>query len=886
MTIDVHQLPLWIPNRQCAACELRQRCAGPVPGIGPMSARVMFVGEAPGHKEDEGGMPFMGPAGAEFDRQLSRIGISRDDVWVTNLCKCRPSGSGNVRDVPPTPDQGTFCAGQWLDNEVAMIQPDVIVTMGVPATQYVTQRKITMEEEHGRVQREHRYTQDPNITVISIYHPAATLRNRGKLLIKVVERDFDQVKAVINGTYCEVTDEWAGKEEYRRVSADEVYVALTAYPPKILAVDTEAKKDGINPLTVQISEVPGSGVVVDADELALHDGLKSILSNSTLVMHNATYDLRMLWRMGINPHHFHDTMIMAWLLQDLPHGLKMLAWQLCGMEMQEYNEIIKPARNAEICMQAEVIANALPPDDRMGKRLRRLIADAPKGNDIVARWKDIDESNNSVLGPVPTVDLSHSTIDPNDALWYSARDPDATLRVYNILNSRIDDMGMRSIYNTEIAALPMVARMMAHGMAINPNVFLGLQTIFDHKRRKIGTECVELAGVPFNPSSDDQKAKVVFGGIKSVKTGEVLKAKSVTKVKGRPKVDAEALEPLRNDHPLIPMLLEYGRYDTLLSSFAIPVLRLSEDDGSGVRRVYGNINAAGTETGRYKHSNPNLAAMPVKYEEGRMIRAGFIAPPGKTLLAWDYSQIEMRGMAVESGDLNMIRIFQDHRDIHAETAAKIWDVPLHVIMDHNAANPYSERYIAKRGGFGTIYWISAHGFKDYLEKEAGGGFEDWDVQRCQQFLDDYFKLYPRVREYGMEKQAEARRYGYTRDRWGRIRILPQIRSTNRWIRAEGEREAVNSGIQSLAMGIVKAGMGAVEEMFNNSDVYRMGWAVPIMQIHDEVIDEVDEDKVEWIAMMGKSVMENATPDDNPFPVPIEVEAKAGKNWRDMAKLKV
>jgi len=860
----------------------------------------MFVGEGPGQREDETGMPFQGPAGREFDRQLSRIGLSRDDVWVTNLCKCRPAGSGQVRDFAPSPQQGVFCADRWLDSEIRMLHPKIIVAMGVPAAKYIIgdhSHRITMEEIHGRIQRTHKYNDLGDVIVLPIYHPASVFRDRGKLLMKVVDRDFGQIRKALDGTYTEVVDEHAGKEHYEMVGAGDAmeYMLQQDDPFCVVAVDTEAQASGDKPLYVQMSCRRGEGLVVLANNVIGHP-LAKLLSSSHIVMHNAAYDLPMLWKLGVTPHqrNFDDTMIMAWMLQDLPLGLKLLARQLCGMEMKDYSEMITPAVRDATVSAAVAKQQGLDASSKLSRRLGRLIADVNIGADGVARWNIINNDMGGLLGPAPSVDLSHPSINRSDSINYSARDPDATLRVYNELWPRIIERGMEEIYKTDIQALPLVARMTHYGMPVNRYAVLGLQAVFAARMQDIAKRCHELAGKMFSVGSDDQVASVIFGsdGVRSVITGNQIQALYLTPVKRRPKVNVEALEPIKAHHPIIPTILRYKRYDTMQASFIGPMLDKMKMGGGGgggeTWRIHGRINPAGTETGRYKHSDPNTAATPVRYEEGRMVRSCIEASPNMTLVSFDYSQIEMRVLAVDSKDSGMMRLFAEGRDIHAETAAAIWGVPLHVIQDEHRINPYGRRYIAKRGGFGTVYWISARGFKGYLEEEASslgaGAFADWDEKRCQQFLDDYFKLYPMIKGYGMERQAEARRYGYIRDMWGRIRLLPQIRSTNPRIRSEGEREAVNSGIQSASMGIVKAGMAAVEGALPPPQLN--GPINPILQVHDEVIHEVNEDIAGIVAATFAPMLEAATPNGSLFPVPIIVEVRIGRKWGEMKQYKV
>lgn len=424
--------PLYQYNRLCTACSLRARCKGPVPADGPVEAEVMFVGEGPGKNEDSRGLPFQGDAGREFDRFLGMIDLPREAVWVSNCVKCRTSESNRT----PTLKEAQYCATIWLQQELKLVQPRVIVAMGVVAAQYfLGERFHSMEQDHGRPQEV-----DGRI-VIPVYHPAAGLRQ--KRYMEWCEGDFRKLWMVLRGEdggVGEVEDAYAGKENYQ-VWEEKPPVNAT------MAMDTESLPDG-SPYLISFSWHPGEAFVVTPPQFE-HFRQTFKYTEGVVVLHNATYDLKVLASLGIHipMSRVQDTMLMAHLLQLESRGLKELAHRYCGMEMREYQDLVKPGQLPLSTGYLETVSRrGWPwPEEQVGPRKRKkpiesraakILADTVnKGADPWARWWDVEEELREVvereLGVMPQAGLD--TAKWEDVITYSARDSDATLRLYKVL---------------------------------------------------------------------------------------------------------------------------------------------------------------------------------------------------------------------------------------------------------------------------------------------------------------------------------------------------------------------------------------------------------------------------------------------------------------------
>jgi DNA polymerase-1 len=357
-------------------------------------------------------------------------------------------------------------------------------------------------------------------------------------------------------------------------------------------------------------------------------------------------------------------------------------------------------------------------------------------------------------------------------------------------------------------------------------------------------EIFSLAGQEFNISSPKQLGDILFVRLRLDDRARLTKTKQY-------RTDEEVLQRLAAKHPIISKVLEYRGLKKLLSTYveALPQL---VDPVTG--RIHTTYNQAVASTGRLSSTNPNLQNIPVRDAEGREIRKAFIPAPGKIFLSADYSQIELRLMAHLSGDEAMISDFMSGQDIHAATASKIFGVPVPEVTREMRAR-------AKTANFGIIYGISAFGLSERLtigRKEA------------KELIDGYFSSYPGVKAYMDESIRKAREQGYVTTMYGRRRYLPDIHSRNQVVRGNAERNAINAPIQGSAADIIKIAMVRIASRLERE----MPEAKMILQVHDELIFEVENNDVKTLAAIVKEEMKGATQ----LKVPLEVDTGTGNNW--------
>lgn len=869
--------PLAAPMLTCDSCSLRKGCSRVVPGIGPLVARVMFVGEGPGKKEDEKGEPFVGTAGRFLNSLLEVAGLKREEVYITNVLKCRPP-----RDATPTLKQINDCY-KWLDLELQVIKPEILVAMGATAFKRFTLGG-TVEHLHGKPLR--RDLNGRQTVILPAYHPAAGLHETGN--IRHIYDDFRVLKALVEGAAPEAFSVKDGiKTYYREVQTASEALDVLRQPQYALDLETV----GGRLWSVQVSSRTGEASFIPAKYLNFLYPL-STPKESEVTVHNYLHDSQFI---GL-PNSL-DTMVAAYLL-GLPQGLKELASRLCGMEMQSYDELVRPYRREKALRYLEIAATktwATPPlmeeakwSNKEGRvvvkarkpqpilrKIKRILADSidKTETDPFERWHKIDQRERAgveaTLGMLPDADLSD--IPPEDSRRYACRDADATWRVRQVLLPMIQGNGLDFVLRcVDLPILEMLREMMRIGMALDIEHLKGLSAYLEGKMAGAAERAAYMVGVPFNPQSSIQVAQVIYGRKEDGGLGFPVTGKTPG---GGISTDDGELKKVK--HPLVDLILEYREAGKLKGTYADSLVEQSRPDSEGVSRIHTTLKATRVATGRLASADPNLQNIPIRTAEGREIRRAFIASPGWVLLDADLGQIEMRTQAHLAKCKGLIQLFLENRDVHTETAAKINGVSL------EAARDDKYRYPIKRVGFGIIYIITAKGLNDLFIEE---GIEGWDEQRCQQVIRDYYALYPEIREYQQEKVAEARRFGYVKDLFGRIRYIPEVMCPIKAISESGAKMAANMPVTSSAQGIIKLAMSrlwqtreAVGSDANGDSLVRF-----LMQIHDELLLEVRPWKVEEVARWLKEAMETVVSLD----VPIVADVKVGVRWNEMEKMKL
>ena len=842
-------------------CGLKGKCIDPTRPSNPI---LFLVGEAPGADEERFGAFFVGKAGQELTNYLDRVGIPRDRVYITNVLKCRPPEN---RD--PHKDEIEACLIH-LRRELEEQKPKFIACAGRFATRTILQQDVDMEQVHGIPFRTSVWGFDT--TVVPVYHPAAGLHNTFEM--SLIMNDFISLKGVMMGNVKPRKDAVPGTY----IWWDEP-VPPPGFLPGLISVDTEEEEEK-RTWTFQVCQEAGIAYVIPAHRAGV---MKEIMEHpdSVLIIQNALYDLPQLWKIGIYPKKYVDTMVMAYLLQTEPQGLKALSYRHLGMRMREYLEVVYPVTQMKALSymlrameyewpDPEPVVEMVKgvPKMRQPQNVTRRIkgvlnayAKDPDGTDLHDRWKkiaaDAGRCVEDTFGPLLPGYLKDLPL--QEAVDYAGCDADATWQLYPILVSKIRALGLEGTLDRDMRMLPLVAHMQANGFGTDLDKFRSLRSEFERRKEELLVDIEKVSG-PINPGSAQQVSELLFK----------LRLKKSPKLK-KGDTDLAALESIVHRHPVVKHIIDWKRYDKLIDSFIDVLLRKTDEDG----RIRTKLRVTRVITGRLSSSDPNLMAQPVRTEEGRKIREGFVAQDGYTLMSADYSQIEMRVVAHISADKAMLNVFRTGKDIHTATACSMFRVPPDQIDE------MKHRYPAKRVGFGILNLISAG---KLMRELTLGGAEGWTEQKCQQLIYDWFGVYQGVRSWIEEQKAHARRFGYVKDMWGRIRLVPEVLSVHKQIVEAGIRQACNAPIQMGAQGIIKEAMAQLVPFVDSWNAgSRDGKPVvlPLLQIHDDLIFEVRDDVVMEVVPVIKAVMEGCVS----LSVPIRADVKTGKVWAKMTKWK-
>ncbi len=520
----------------------------------------------------------------------------------------------------------------------------------------------------------------------------------------------------------------------------------------------------------------------------------------TVVAHHGKYDATVLERAGIPINHLDfDTMIAAYLIGETSIGLKDLAFRRLGFEMTEIASLIGSGRSQM------------------------------------------------------TMDL----VSADEAGDYACRDVEATLGLYAQYQTELDDRQLRPLFtDIEMPLVPVLCSMEQAGVAIDVEFLNSFASEIRHLMHEAELSIFQQAGQSFNINSTKKLASVLF---------EDLGLPSGRKTKTGYSVDQQVLENLRNEHAIVEQILEYRSLGKLLSTYveALPAQVLEETG-----RVHTSYNQTVAATGRLSSQNPNLQNIPIRTEMGRRVRQAFIADEreGKrlfdnaTLLAADYSQIELRLAAHLSQEPFLLDAFNRGEDIHRATAGLVYGVPADEVTS-------DMRRVAKTVNFGLLYGMQAFG----LSRDTGLSRAD-----SQKFIQDYWSRLPLVRKYLDETIAFGVQHGYVQTVNGRRRLLPDLTSSNPARRAGAERMAINMPVQGTAADIMKIAMIAAHKRITDEKLP----ARIILQVHDELVVELDRSALQETASVLRESMESAMA----LSVPLLTEMQTGQNWSEMEEI--
>ena len=440
--------------------------------------------------------------------------------------------------------------------------------------------------------------------------------------------------------------------------------------------------------------------------------------------------------------------------------------------------------------------------------------------------------------------LTFNQIPLEQAAEYAAEDADVTMKLQQVLWEKLSkEPTLEKLFKEmELPLLGVLSRMERRGVLIDSDALFLQSNEIANRLSELEEQAYVLAGQPFNLASTKQLQEILFD-----KLGLPVIQKTP---KGAPSTNEEVLEELAFSHELPKVLVEHRGLSKLKSTYTD---KLPQMVNPQTGRVHTSYHQAVTATGRLSSSDPNLQNIPIRNEEGRRIRQAFIAREGFTVVAADYSQIELRIMAHLSQDQGLINAFTQGKDIHRSTAAEIFGVALDEVTSEQRRN-------AKAINFGLIYGMSAFG----LSRQLGIGRAD-----AQSYMDLYFKRYPGVQTFMHDIREKAKAQGYVETLFCRRLYLPDINSSNAMRRKGAERVAINAPMQGTAADIIKRAMIQLDQKLQNDPDIAM-----IMQVHDELVFEVQSEKVAFYSELIKTQMESAAD----LVVPLIVEVGQGTNW--------
>ena len=440
--------------------------------------------------------------------------------------------------------------------------------------------------------------------------------------------------------------------------------------------------------------------------------------------------------------------------------------------------------------------------------------------------------------------LTFNQIPLEQAAEYAAEDADVTMKLQQVLWEKLSkEPTLEKLFKEmELPLLGVLSRMERRGVLIDSDALFLQSNEIANRLSELEEQAYVLAGQPFNLASTKQLQEILFD-----KLGLPVIQKTP---KGAPSTNEEVLEELAFSHELPKVLVEHRGLSKLKSTYTD---KLPQMVNPQTGRVHTSYHQAVTATGRLSSSDPNLQNIPIRNEEGRRIRQAFIAREGFTVVAADYSQIELRIMAHLSQDQGLINAFTQGKDIHRSTAAEIFGVTLDEVTSEQRRN-------AKAINFGLIYGMSAFG----LSRQLGIGRAD-----AQSYMDLYFKRYPGVQTFMHDIREKAKAQGYVETLFGRRLYLPDINSSNGMRRKAAERVAINAPMQGTAADIIKRAMIQLDLKLQNDPDIKM-----IMQVHDELVFEVRSEKVAFYSELIKTQMESAAD----LVVPLIVDVGQGTNW--------
>lgn len=512
-------------------------------------------------------------------------------------------------------------------------------------------------------------------------------------------------------------------------------------------------------------------------------------------------------------------------------------------------------RLARIPLMGDLLSPGMIETDALRALEPWLMGDAQKRLFDVKGWRtELAGMDLAIAPPYMDVSIAGYLIEPADSASIeklcdrqlgAAVSAASIYTLADVLYQKLEDQGMKQLFDDmEMPLSGVLYDMEREGFRVDRQALVSLQEQFGTIIAQLQQSIYDVTGETFNVASPKQLGQVLF---------EKLGLPAGRKTKSGYSTDAAVLEGLIDAHPVVALVLQYRTYTKLKSTYVDGLLKLSNEDGT----IHTTLNQTVTVTGRISSAEPNLQNIPVRTELGRELRKVFIPrKDSHVLVDADYSQIELRVLAHMADEQNMIDAFLHGQDIHARTAAQVYDVPLEEVTAHMRSS-------AKAVNFGIVYGISDFGLAKNIgvsRKEAGA------------FIDRYFARYPKIKQYMDECIALGHKQGYVTTLMGRRRNLPELASSNYQTRSFGERAAMNTPIQGTAADIIKIAMVRVARALEAQGLS----ARLILQVHDELIVDAPADEAERVSALLQREMEGALS----MKVPLTAEVKTGRSWYD------
>lgn len=890
-----------------------------VNGRGPWTAELVFVGEGPGYDEDKVGRPFVGRTSGELIDRLDGVDLPlAEDVFLTNLYRDYRGKDYKYQQTDLERDEPAL-----LLELRKLKRLKIIVTLGRPAARYFL-GDIDLDAVQGIPWF---LPPDPKwsflskrTTVFPIVHPAAGFRNPE--MSPYVISGFKELAAYLDGQLEPrgLFDDPIKEPVYVECTTEASVLASLAglSAASNLSIDTEGWPG--NPWSVQYSAEPGRAYLIRRSRpslLALF--IRTVRrARCRLTFHSALHDLGMGRALDTDftGLRFDDTMVMAYLLQIEPQGLKPGCLRHCNMKMMDYSDVTGDMANdlardyltwiwdaeqedyEDACQKEFIRLTTTPYKNKAGKTVAgRRLKVAPKlprsplhkavtrvleSRRPHALWQDqvedIQVAGYHRLGPLPQATLDY--VSPSVAVPYGCRDADGTTRLRSEYSRRIDAMGLRDVYELELSTYPLLDRMQKVGIKPDLSHFADLSELLQFEIETLATTLGRDTGrLDFNANSGDQVADYLFG---TLGLDELKMTRS-----GRGSTNDKILEALEHEHPEFPVITTIRAYRETYKLKNTFVDRLPDFvnrwpfDG----RVHTTLRTTRVVTGRLAASDPNLLAQPEHGTFADEFKRGWVCEDGHILWAGDESQIELRGLAHLSQDPVLLSIYRGELrnpdgsliDNHAALAQRIFGGDVKQYMQK-----CNGRLAAKAINFGIPMGMTNKGLSVELRKNG----VDADEDTAQRWLDETLGLYKGVARYMEARKAEARRNGFIRCLSGRIRYIGGIRSRDDRIREEAERFAFSTPIQESATFIMKQAEKIVWDTVLPYFWKKGQWVEPLIQIHDCLKFECQDTTRKHgnvVKELNGMMVAAMTSVPKSFSVPLAVESECGYNMYDMEK---